>query len=106
MEAFDYQELSTENGHKDLIVRLGNGEKYVGSFYTFQEIDDIRKRKNDEGEVTNFNFFCSSNMVIVDELSEEVIEGTIAQLLENDGFYTTFFPANKEAVNQFMKQVS
>ena len=90
----------------DVFVKLDNGQQYVGSFYTLRKVIKMKESGQHSGEYCNGKCFWESNMIIVDEINDDVLHEAIQNLLENDGFYTAFFPANKEAVENLMQQVS
>jgi len=109
MESQNYKlsPISGSNGeYIDVFVKLDNGQQYVGSFYTLGKVMQMKESGQQSGDFCKGKYFWTSNMIIVDEINDVVINETIKNLLENDGFYTAFFPANQKAVENLMRQVS
>jgi hypothetical protein len=65
----------------DLEVTLEDGDRYVATLFTLANIRRIMDQYRDTGECNNGQYFWASDMVIVHELTEEIIKSTVEDLL-------------------------
>lgn len=74
----------------DVEIVLENGSRYIPTFFTIKKVNDLMRRNAEygasaePGEETPFAngiYFQAHDMVIVNELTPEVIEATIRDLL-------------------------
>ncbi|MEP1033074.1 hypothetical protein [Ekhidna sp.] len=93
-----------DNDNIDVFVRFDNGEEFVGSFFTLNNIQELMKQKNLSRENVNGLYFWSSDLIIIEELSEENIELSIYDMLKEGGFYSAFSPTNKLAYDRVQKE--
>lgn len=85
------------NDNVDVFVQFDNDEQYVGSFFTIANIADLLRQKRLSGENSNGLYFWSSDMIIMEEITEDNISITIQDMLKEGGFYGSFSPTNKKA---------
>lgn len=78
------------NDNSDVYVDFDNGEKYVGTFFTYQNIEWLRNKNIKTGECLNGKFFWASNMIIVDNLERQTIELIINELIDKSEFKLIF----------------
>jgi hypothetical protein len=74
----------------DVEVILSNGDRYVATFFTIENIRRIMERYVETGECANGKYFWASDMIIVDELTEEAIEETVRDLMISGEFFKAF----------------
>lgn len=73
-----------DNDNTDVIVTLTNGEKYVGSFFTYSNIQELTNKNKQTGENLNGKYLWSSDMILIDKCSRQDIEQVINELLKQD----------------------
>jgi hypothetical protein len=57
----------------DVIVTLADGARYVASFFTYENIESLRRRNQETGECSAGKYFWASNMVLIDRLIRIVL---------------------------------
>ena len=82
--------LDTDNDNVDVQVTFPNGERFSAVFFTLQNIDTLMKDYKKTGECANGLYFWTSNMMIVQELTEQTICETIDNLLSEEAFESVF----------------
>jgi hypothetical protein len=81
----DRAEPHNENDdNSDVIFELNDGTKWVATFFTIQNIMSLCKKNKKTGECLNGIYFCSTDMIIVEQLNRELILKTLQDLIEND----------------------
>ena len=74
----------------DVIVSLTNGEKYIASFFAY---DNIRKQElhhQRTGEFLFGKYFQYENMILVADCSHQLIQEVIHHLIDEGNFKTAF----------------
>ena len=74
----------------DVMVTLGDGRRFVGTFFTLTNIRTLMARYRGTGECARGSYFWASDMIIVDELSEETIRATVQDLIEEGELESAF----------------
>ena len=82
--------LDPDNDNVDVQVTFPNGENFSAVFFTLQNIDALMKHYKKTGECVNGLYFWASNMMIVQELTEQTICETIDNLLAEEEFESVF----------------
>ena len=82
--------LDPDNDNVDVQVTFPNGENFSAVFFTLQNIDALMKHYKKTGECANGLYFWASNMMIVQELTEQIICETIDNLLAEEEFESVF----------------
>lgn len=90
----------------NIMITLESGEKYFGSIYTFEQVAILHSKHKNSGEFLKGSYFWSNNLVLVEEINTESIQGVINHLIETDAFYNAFFPVNKEAFQTLTAHVN
>lgn len=78
------------DGNTDVIVTLGDGSKWVATFFTFQNIQSLIVKNQQTGECMSGAYFWASDMILIDEVSRERITEVIRHLLDTGSFETVF----------------
>ncbi len=73
-----------------MIVTFANGEKWVASFFTYQNIVSLTEKNKQSGECLNGQYFSASDMILIDKLTRPRIEAVIRHLLEDERFDSVF----------------
>lgn len=84
-ETFDHRK-----GNTDIVVLLNNGKKYIASFFTYENIEKIRRQNQQSGDFMNGTYFCNKNMVKVEECSLKTIELLVQHLIDEGEFIEVF----------------
>lgn len=79
-----------ENDNTDVIVTLTNGERYVGSFFTYTNIQELTSKNERTDENLNGKYLWSSDMILIDKCSRQDIEQAINELLKQDDLTSVF----------------
>lgn len=81
---------SVYNDNSDAIVTTENGDRYVATFFTYQNIEHLRKKNQETGELLNGKYFCATDIIIIDKIERESITDVIQDLITNDVFRQYF----------------
>ena len=87
--------LDPDNANVDVQVTFPNGESFSAVFFTLQNIDTLMKDYEKTGEGANGLYFWTSDMLIVQRLTEQTICEAIDNLLAEEEF-TSVFSKNEE----------
>lgn len=87
---FSSQDEDYYNTHTDVVVQLDSGEKYIASFFTFQNMESIRKANLKSGSYLNGKYFWKKNMVLIDKCEKDSIQEVIKHLMEEGDFKSVF----------------
>lgn len=88
--------LDPDNDNVDVHVTFPNGESFSAVFFTLQNIETLMKDYRKTGECANGSYFWTSDMLIVQKLTEQ----TICEIVENllaDGEFKSVFLKNEES---------
>ena len=88
--------LDPNNDNVDVQVTFPNGESFSAVFFTLQNIDTLMKHYKKTGECANGLYFWTSDMLIVQKLTEQTICETIDNLLAQEEF-ESIFSKNEES---------
>ena len=82
--------IDPDNDNVDVQVTFPNGESFSAVFFTLQNIDTLMKHYKKTGECADGSYFCASDMIIVQRLTEQTICETIDNLLAEEEFESVF----------------
>jgi hypothetical protein len=77
-------------GNTDVVVFLDDGRKYIGSFFSFANIEQMRLQNQATGNFLHGSYFWDQNMVLVEECSLRFIEPVINDLIDEGNFHEAF----------------
>lgn len=86
----NYLEKNYEDDNCDVIVTFNNEDRYIASFFTFKNIETLRKNHSNSGECMNGKYFWSSDMFLIDNLKTDNVKSVIKYLIDNKEFETVF----------------
>lgn len=86
----NYLDKNYEDDNCDVMVNFNNGDTYIASFFTFQNIETLRQKFLESGECMNGKYFWSSDMFIVDNLKNDNVKSVIKYLIESNEFKSIF----------------
>lgn len=70
--------------NSDVNFELDDGSKWTVTFFTYKNIETLRKKNQATGECLYGTYFCATDMVLISEISEEIIN-TVLQEMLSDG---------------------
>jgi hypothetical protein len=70
-----------DNDNCDVEVDFENGERFGATFFTLRNIRELMARYASTGECHGGTYFWCKDMVIVQTLTDEVVEETVAALI-------------------------
>ena len=76
--------------NSDVIVTMENGETFIATFFTYKNIESLRKKNNNTGECLNGKYFWASDLILIDILKRSEIEKVIFHLIETGNFFSVF----------------
>ena len=82
--------LDPDNDNVDVHVTFPNGESFSAVFFTPQNIDTLMKDYKKTGECANGSYFWTSDMLIVQKLTEQTICEIVENLLAEGEFESVF----------------
>lgn len=89
-EACDTFNCDISNDNTDVVVTFENNDRWMASFFTYNNIQKMVEKNKCTGECLNGKYFWSSDMILVDEVSRTRIEEVIEHLLNENDFECTF----------------
>jgi len=92
------------NDNSDVIVTFSDGSQHVATFFTYQNIEHLRQKNRKTGECLSGKFFWASDMIIVDRIDREEIEGVIKHLISKDEFDLIFNHLEEEGTKSALKR--
>lgn len=83
-------EWTPADDNSDVIVTIENGERWVATFFSYQNILSLAEKNRGTGECLGGKYFVATDMILVDEVTRERIEEVVADLLAQNGFERYF----------------
>lgn len=83
------------NDNSDVIVAFKNGEKYIATFFTYENIEWLRQKNEKTGECLNGKYFFATDLILIDRLNREEILKIINYLINQNEFFTAFEKINE-----------
>ena len=83
----------------DIYVHIGKGKTrgseitktdYIGTFITLEEVRELFERFRENGECANGTYQILNKDILVNEISHEIIEKTLEDLIEKSYFFKYF----------------
>jgi len=79
---------STDN--VDVEVTLADGGRFGATFFTLENVRRLFQKNRATGECSGGLYLWAANMILVEELTMEVIRRTVEDLLDNGEFFAAF----------------
>ncbi len=83
------------NDNSDVIVTFENEEKYIATFFTYKNIEWLKKKNEETGECLNGKYFFATDLILIDRLNREEILKVINDLINQEEFTTAFEKINE-----------
>ena len=87
---FTAHPLDTIDDNVDVEIRLKTGQRFFATFFTIQNVRTLMHNWEKSGEDNRGQHFWAADMIIVKELTEQVIDETIQYLYENAELESVF----------------
>ena len=84
------QEIDYRDDYTDVIVEMLNGDLFVASFFTFQNIKTKEKTNKEKKLFLNGKYFWADRMIITNSIDRKTINEVIEDLLEEGNFFNAF----------------
>jgi hypothetical protein len=81
---------SSDDENSDILVEFSNGTRWEATFFTFLNIENLRKKNQQTGENLNGKYFEGDNTVIIDKLSRPDIRKVIDNMIQQGTFDMVF----------------
>lgn len=82
-DSIDYYDCNS-----DVVFELSDNSKWVATFFTYKNIETLRKKNQLTGECLNGIYFCATDMVLISEISETVVKSVLQEMLAHDEIKT------------------
>ena len=89
-EEWECDEWDVEDGNTDVKVTFSDRTTWGATFFTYKNIESLRKKNSKSGECMNGTYFQASDMVLIDLVSKERIYELINHLIDNGEFESVF----------------
>jgi hypothetical protein len=66
------------------------GKKYVGSFFTYTNIQSLISKNKRTGEFLNGRYLWGSDMILIEEITPELVYKVVKELIEDGSFFYAF----------------
>ena len=74
----------------DVYVRFRSGERFSATFFTLVNLHRLFAKNRDTGECAAGTFLWAANMIVVERLTRDVVDRTVAELLRTGEFDAVF----------------
>ena len=81
-------DISNEN--TDVIVVMEDGKKYIASFFTYANIEKLRREHQQTGEYLFGKYFRAENMVLIEKCTQEAVREIVEHMIDEGDFYMAF----------------
>jgi len=89
-EGCNENNYNPKNDNTDVIVFLENGNKYIASFFAYENIQKMRLQAQKNGNFLHGAYFWDKNMVLVKECTLNMIEPVVKDLIDEGNFEEAF----------------
>lgn len=73
----------------DVFVTYQN-KQYVGSFFTYKNIESLIAKNKEWGECLNGRYFWASDMILIEEITPELVREVVVEMINDGTFFTAF----------------
>lgn len=79
-----------DDDNSDVVVRFTDNSRYIATFFTYTNIERLRRKNEQTGECLNGKYFWGSDMVLIDKIDRKSILSVIDYMLQTEEFYLAF----------------
>jgi hypothetical protein len=83
-------DFSTRDSNADVVVRFKDRREYVATFFTVENLRQLMLKFRHSGENAHGLYVWSTQMIVVDALTLEVVNRVVDDLLRRGDFDTAF----------------
>jgi hypothetical protein len=83
-------EWNPADDNSDVRVTLNDGSTWIATFFTYSNIETLRKRNVESGECMAGAYFWATDLILIDTLTRPRIEEVVRHLLAENKFETVF----------------
>jgi hypothetical protein len=94
-EFWEKESWTSQDCNSGAWVKFENGERWVATFFSYQNISSLRKKNQKTGECLNGKYFCATDMILIDEISRNSIETVIEEMIKQNEFEIYFSKCNE-----------
>ena len=89
IEILDTQDpIDSRDCNSDVVFELSDGNKWAATLITYQNIETLRKKNQTTGECLGGTYFCATDMILISEMSEDIIKAVLQEMLLRDEIRT------------------
>ncbi len=78
--------------NSDVIVTFADDQKFVATFFTYENVITLTKKNRQSGENLSGLYFWASDMILIESLERINIEKVITELIKKNLFEVLFKP--------------
>ena len=86
----EYKDEGKQNSNTDVIVVLTNGQKYVASFFAYNNIQAMVEKNKETGDFFEGKYFWAKGMLLIEDCTRELIAKVLEHLIEEGDFDHVF----------------
>ena len=83
-------EWNPSDGNSDVLVTLDDGSTWGATFFTYSNIETIRRKNAESGDCMSGAYFWATDVIFIDSLTRARIEEVIVHLMTEGEFETVF----------------
>jgi len=95
-EEWEPGEWNPADCNSDVTVEMDDGTSWSATFFTYSNIDTLRRENAEAGECLNGAYFWATDIVLIDELSRDRVTEVVDHLLQVDEFELIFARDDEE----------
>lgn len=88
------EEKEIQSGNADVIITMEDGDRYLGSIFTYDNIEVMRKINKASKEFLQGKYFWVKNMLLIDSVKQKDIWVVAEHLIDQGEFSNVFQKIN------------
>ncbi len=98
LEAEDWEpgEWIPADCNSDVGVTLADGTTWIATFFTYQNIETLRKANAESGDCLGGAYFWATDIVLIDEITRERVTEVVNHLIAEGEFELIFAREDEE----------
>ena len=82
--------IQYNDDNTDVIIEMENGDIYVSSFFTYRNLETLRKQHQKNGKFLAGKYFWANRMLFAEDITPENVQSIILDLIEEGDFEKVF----------------
>jgi hypothetical protein len=78
------------NDNSDVIVTMTNDKKYIATFFTYKNIEFLRRKNQRTNESLKGKYFYATDMILIERINRTEIMNVIKHQIKIDEFESAF----------------